>query len=91
MPKKYFVYMVRCSDESLYTGITNNLENRLKVHNSGKASKYTRGRLPVKLVYQEDAVDRSFALKREITIKKLSKFEKEKLLQKNAKFDAFAL
>ena len=81
MSQKYFIYMVRCSDDSLYTGITNNLENRLKVHNSGKASKYTRGRLPVKLVYQEDAIDKSSALKREMVIKKLTKPEKEKLLK----------
>ena len=81
MPSTYFVYMLRCSDRSLYTGISNDLNNRLKKHNLGKASKYTRSRLPVKLVYQEEVADKSSALKREIALKKLSKVDKELLVK----------
>lgn len=76
----YFVYMLRCGDKSLYTGITNNLEKRIKNHNAGKASKYTRSRLPVEIVYTEKACDRSSALKREAQIKRLSAKQKQKLL-----------
>ena len=75
------VYMLRCSDNSLYTGVTNNLERRVDEHNNGKqAAKYTRARRPVKLVYHENAESRSAATKRECEIKALPKVEKEKLL-----------
>lgn len=76
----WFVYILRCDDNTLYTGITNNLEQRLKQHNLGKASKYTRVRLPVEYVYQEPANDRSSASKREYAIKKLSKKQKQSLI-----------
>lgn len=75
----YVVYMLRCMDNSLYTGITNNLERRLAMHNRGTASKYTRVRLPVHVVYREDCSDKSAALKRELAIKRLTKQEKEEL------------
>lgn len=72
----YYVYMLLCSDNTLYTGITNNLDNRLKVHNDGKGAKYTRCRLPVKYIYQEVVTSKSDALKREYAIKKLDRNKK---------------
>ncbi len=59
-------YILRCADETLYTGITNDLEKRIAAHNEGTASKYTRTRVPVELVFAEDCADRSAASKREI-------------------------
>jgi putative endonuclease len=76
----WFVYILRCNDDTLYTGITNNLEKRLKTHNAGKASKYTRVRLPVEEIYREKVESKSEALKREIEIKKLSRNEKKRLI-----------
>ena len=76
--------MLRCRDNSIYTGITNNLDNRIDAHMSGNGSKYLRGRLPVELIYKEDFLNRSTASKREIEVKKLKKKEKE-LLIKSAK------
>lgn len=78
----WYVYIVCCSDNSLYTGITNNLERRINAHNSSKGAKYTRGRTPVVLVYAEQVGNKSQALKREIDIKKLSKAEKLELINK---------
>ncbi len=75
------VYIVRCADDTLYTGIARDVESRLAQHNSGKAAKYTRSRLPVELVYREDAADRSAALKREHTIKKFTTAEKRALFE----------
>ena len=77
----WFVYLLRCEDESLYTGITLDLTRRLKQHNAGTASRYTRSRRPVVLVYEEKQASRSLALKREIAIKRLSRREKESLVQ----------
>ena len=77
---EWFVYIVECSDKSLYTGITNNLENRIKTHNEGKGAKYTRARRPVVLKYYETASDKSSASKREIALKKLSRNQKIKLI-----------
>lgn len=77
-----FVYILECSDQTFYTGWTNNIESRLKIHNEGKGAKYTKGRLPVKLVYLEVFETKSEALKREIKIKKLSRKEKEKLIKR---------
>ena len=76
----WFVYLARCGDGSLYTGITRDLGARLKAHNSGKGAAYTRGRLPVTLVYSETAEDRSAALQREAAIKRLSRAAKLRLL-----------
>ena len=78
---KWFVYMLRCRDNSVYTGITNNLNKRIEAHMSGNGSKYLRGRLPVKLIYKENFLNRSHASKREIEIKKLQKKEKELLIE----------
>lgn len=76
----WYVYMVLCADGTLYTGCARNLEKRIAVHNSGLGARYTRARLPVKLVYSEPAVDRSQALKREYALKQLSAQEKKKLI-----------
>ena len=77
----WYVYMLRCRDGSLYTGYTDDEQRRLHVHNSGKGAKYTRSRLPVILVYQEELPDKSAALKREIAIKQMRKPEKESLIK----------
>lgn len=77
----WFVYLLRCRDNTLYTGITNDLERRVKQHQSGNASRYTRSRLPVVLVYHERQANRSLALKRELAIKRLSRYEKDSLVQ----------
>ena len=77
---EYIVYILRCADGSLYTGITNDLERRVAVHNSGKGAKYTRSRLPVEPVYWESALDKSAALRRELEIKALSREKKMELI-----------
>ena len=77
----WWVYILRCGDGTLYTGITDDVERRLKAHNSGKGAKYTRGRAPVKLVYREEQPDKSAALKRELDIKALPRKEKLKLTE----------
>lgn len=77
---KNYVYILRCKDDSLYTGWTNNLENRINAHNEGLGAKYTRGRGPCSLVYFEEFETKNEALKREREIKKLSKAQKENLL-----------
>lgn len=76
-----YVYMLRCRDGSLYTGWTNDLEKRLKAHNSGFASKYTRTRLPAELVYFEEWESKEAAMSREWHIKRLSREEKLKLIE----------
>lgn len=78
----FYVYILKCNDKTLYTGYTVNIENRIDVHNKGKGAKYTRGRLPVQLVYQEAYKSKSDALKREIQIKKLSREDKIRLISK---------
>ena len=77
---EWFVYMVRCADDTIYTGISNDLSRRLEQHYAGTASRYTRSRLPVELVYQESQTTRSLALKRELAIKALSRQNKESLI-----------
>lgn len=81
LAEKWLVYILRCADGSLYTGITNNLDRRVKQHNAGTASRYTRSRLPVRLQYHEEAKTKGAALKRELVIKTLSRAAKEKLIQ----------
>ncbi len=76
----YLVYILRCGDGSLYTGITNDLSRRLAAHSSGRGAKYTRSRLPVALVWQEAQPDKSAALRRERQIKALSRAEKLQLI-----------
>lgn len=77
----WFVYMLRCADGSLYTGITKDLDRRCRQHNDGTASRYTRSRRPTCLVYQERQPSRSAALKREAAIKAMTRREKEGLLR----------
>ena len=72
----WYVYMLRCGDGTLYTGITDDVDKRLSAHRSGKGAKYTRGRGPLELVHIEELSDKSTALKREIQIKKLSRTKK---------------
>ena len=72
----FYVYILKCRDGSFYTGYTNDIENRLKLHNEGRASKYTRSRLPVALVKQWKFATKSQAMKHEAAIKKLTKKEK---------------
>ncbi len=79
--ERWFVYIVRCVDNSLYTGIAKDVERRLEQHNAGTASRYTRSRLPVRLEYQEEQPNQSVALKRELSIKALSREAKEALIQ----------
>ena len=78
------LYILRCGDGTLYTGITDDLPRRLKAHRSGKGAKYTRGRGPLELVYREDCPDKSAALRREIAVKKLSRQEKLTLIGEGA-------
>lgn len=76
-----YVYILECFDSSLYTGYTNDLKKRVGIHNSGKGAKYTRCRLPVKLVYYEEFETKSEAMKREYSIKQLSRGEKTDLIK----------
>lgn len=76
----WFVYILRCGDQTLYTGITDDVPKRLAAHRAGKGAKYTRGRGPLEVVYQEELPDKSAALKREYAIKRLRREEKEQLL-----------
>ena len=78
----WYVYMLRCGDGTLYTGITDDVERRLAAHRSGKGAKYTRGRGPLELVYTEEQPDKSAALRREMEIKKLRREQKEALIAK---------
>lgn len=82
MDKAWFVYMLRCGDGSLYTGIARDVQARLQMHRSCKGAKYTRGRGPLELVYTEQCADKSEALKRELAIKALSREEKLHLISK---------
>lgn len=79
--QSWYVYILRCSDDTLYTGITNDPARRLKAHNAGTASKYTRTRRPVEMVYQEEAEAKGDALRRELQIKALSRQQKEQLIK----------
>jgi len=81
----WFCYLLRCADDTLYCGITNDLEKRLAAHNAGTASKYTRTRVPVELVFAESCADRSVASKREMEIKSLKRAEKLALIQSSLK------
>ena len=85
MDESWKVYILRCGDGSLYTGITKDISARLEQHRSGKGAKYTRGRGPLELVYSEECPDHSAALHRELQIKALSRPEKEKLIENRVK------
>ena len=77
----WFCYILRCADDTLYCGITNDLDKRLAAHNAGTAAKYTRARGPVEPVFVESCADKSAALKREMTIKRLTRAQKLALIQ----------
>jgi predicted GIY-YIG superfamily endonuclease len=76
----WLLYILECNDRSFYTGVTNNLERRLKAHETGRASRFTRSRLPVRLVYSESCPGRTEALVRECAVKSLSRKAKEALV-----------
>lgn len=82
MENNWHLYILLCKDNTLYTGITTNVEKRLEAHQMGRGAKYTRGRNPLKLVYQELCGSHSDALKRELAIKRLSREEKQAMIQK---------
>lgn len=84
--KPWFVYLLRCADDTLYAGITTDAARRLQEHNTGgpRSARYTRSRRPVELVYIESALDRSMATKREAEVKRLSRAEKQTLCALNA-------
>lgn len=79
----HYVYILRCNDNTFYTGYTNNLNKRIQTHNASKGAKYTRGRLPVKLVYFEEYSSKIQAMQREYAIKQLTKENKLKIIQSN--------
>ncbi|MBI3312843.1 MAG: GIY-YIG nuclease family protein [Candidatus Omnitrophica bacterium] len=79
--EKWFVYILGCRDQSLYTGITNDLERRFKTHSEGKGARYTRTRLPLEMVYQETCRNRTEALIRECAVKALPKAKKINLIE----------
>ena len=81
MESVWYLYILRCGDGTLYTGITTDVEKRLEAHRSGKGAKYTRGRSPLELIYREKCGSHSDALKREVAVKKLSRKQKEMLLR----------
>ena len=81
MEKGWYLYILRCRDGSLYTGITTDVQTRLEAHRAGKGAKYTRGRGPLELVYSENCGDHSAALKREAQIKSLPRAGKMKLIE----------
>lgn len=83
MEATWYLYILRCGDGTLYTGITTDVEKRLGAHRSGKGAKYTRGRGPLELVYQERCAGHSEALKREFAMKQLSRQQKEALIAGN--------
>ncbi|KIU09480.1 GIY-YIG domain protein [Clostridium butyricum] len=82
-----YVYIVECSDGTLYTGWTNNLDKRIEQHCNGTGAKYTRGRGPVTLVYHEEFNDKRDAMRREYEIKRYSRINKLKLIEKMQKYD----
>jgi predicted GIY-YIG superfamily endonuclease len=82
---RWYLYVLQCGDNTLYTGITNNLQRRIQLHNNGTASRYTRSRLPVALAYQERCLGHSSALKKEYAMKQLSRKEKERYIARKSK------
>jgi putative endonuclease len=78
---EWVVYMLRCADQSLYTGVATDLGARVRKHNDGTGAKYTRGRRPVKLVYHEPAAGRGAALRREHAIKRMKTADKRRLVR----------
>ena len=81
MEAKWYLYILRCGDGTLYTGITTDVPKRLEQHRTGKGAKYTRGRSPLEVVYREECGSHSEALKRELAVKKLTREQKEVLIR----------
>lgn len=77
----WYLYILRCGDGSLYTGITTDVGKRLEAHRAGKGAKYTRGRTPLELVYRETCGSHSDALRRELAVKKLTRDQKERMIR----------
>lgn len=77
----YYVYILKCCDGTLYCGYTNDVEKRFETHQSGKGAKYTRGRLPLELVYTEEFETKSEAMKRECEIKKMNREKKMEIIE----------
>lgn len=84
MEQTWYLYILRCGDGSLYTGITVDVARRLEMHRSGKGAKYTRGRGPLKLVYREECSSYSEALRREREVKRLTRQQKLELIKQNS-------
>lgn len=80
----YFVYILKCADGTLYTGWTNNLDKRMDKHNAGHGAKYTRGRLPVEMVYFEAYETKEEAMSREFKIKRMNRSQKIELIKKSS-------
>ena len=80
MEENWYLYILRCTDNTLYTGITTDVARRLEAHRSGKGAKYTRGRAPLELVYQQACGTHSDALKRELEIKAMSRKQKDEMI-----------
>ncbi len=80
--KKYFTYVARCADKTLYTGYTDDIQKRELMHNKGQGAKYTKSRRPIKIIYWEKLKTKSLAMKREAEIKKWPKVKKEELTKK---------
>ncbi|MGL4850223.1 MAG: GIY-YIG nuclease family protein [Clostridium sp.] len=76
-----YVYILKCKDDTLYTGWTNDLDNRIKMHKEGKGAKYTRGRGPLELMYYEEFLDKKEAMKKEYKIKRMDRSDKIKLIE----------
>jgi len=81
MDKRWYLYILRCRGDVLYTGITTDVEKRFQQHQCGKGAKFTRGRGPLELVYREECGDHSAALKREIEIKAMTRQQKNALIE----------
>lgn len=87
MEEKHYAYMLRCADDTIYSGYTNNLEKRVETHNEGKGAKYTKTRRPVKLVYFETFESKKDAMKREYQFKHLTRKQKEQLIIERCNID----
>lgn len=84
MEKHWYLYILRCGDGTLYTGVTTDVRRRLETHRQGKGAKYTRGRAPLELVFQKACESHSDALRQELAVKGLSREEKESLIKSGA-------
>lgn len=82
MKKTYYTYLLKCSDDTLYCGYTNNISERVKTHNAGEGAKYTKSRRPVEVIYYESFDSKSAAMKREYEIKKMTRQQKLLLAEK---------